>query len=75
MHWSPSKVTPDNAKDGKFPEGSISIDVPGVTRAYHDINIRPKLRRFLTIPVHREALNKSARSFQGLFHVKTKSGS
>ena len=70
-HWSPSKVHP---KAAAGLEASIDIDVPGVTRAYHDIDIVPKYRRALTIPVHRSAYGKKAADFDDLFIFKNKNG-
>lgn len=49
--------------------------MPGVTRAYHDLDIRPKFRRALTIPMHREAYGKRASSFDNTFVLKKKNGS
>ena len=48
--------------------------MPGVSRAYHDIDIRPKIRQALTIPMHREAFGRSAADFNDLFVVKKKDG-
>ena len=48
--------------------------MPGVSRAYHDIDIRPKIRQALTIPMHREAFGRSAADFDDLFVVKKKDG-
>lgn len=69
--WSPSKVHP---KAAAGLEASIDIDVPGVTRAYHDIDIVPKYRRALTIPIHRSAYGKKAADFNDLFIFKNKVG-
>ena len=48
--------------------------MPGASRAYHDIDIRPKVRQALTIPMHREAFGRSAADFNDLFAVKKKDG-
>ena len=48
--------------------------MPGVTRAYHDMDIRPVKARKLTIPVHREAYGVSARDIDGLFYAKNSKG-
>ena len=48
--------------------------MPGVSRAYHDVDIRPKIRQALTIPMHREAFGRSAADFDDLFVVKKKDG-
>lgn len=72
-HYSPSKVTVK-------PDGSVNIDVPGITRAYHDLNIRAKKGKFLTIPFHRDAFGIPARNMASdlsdnkLFYVKNKKG-
>ena len=71
-HYDPDKVQPLGARDGSVPEGSVDIDVPGVTRAYRDLTIRPRLRRALTIPVHRDAYGKKASDFNDLFPVRNK---
>lgn len=71
-HFSPDKVTPAEAKDGPVPEGSIDIDVPGVTRAYRDLDIRPRFRKFLAIPMHREAYGKKPSDFAELFVLNRK---
>ena len=52
----------------------MSIDVPGVTRAYHDITIVPRIRRALTIPMHKAAYGKAAGSFNDLFVLTKKDG-
>lgn len=73
-HYAPDKVQPLDASSGDSPEGSIEIDVPGITRAYHDMNIYPKFREWLTIPIHRSAYGKKASDFTGLFKVTKKDG-
>ena len=71
-HYDPSKVSPSN--DSKLNEGVAEVDVPGASRAYHDIDIRPKIKQALTIPMHREAFGRSAADFNDLFVVKKKDG-
>ena len=71
-HYDPGKVSPSN--DSKLNEGVAVVDVPGASRAYHDIDIRPKVRQALTIPMHREAFGRSAADFNDLFVVKKKDG-
>jgi hypothetical protein len=71
-HYDPDKVQPLDRRDGETPEGSVEIDVPGVTRAYRDLTIRPKFRRALTIPMHRDAYGKKASDFADLFPVRKK---
>ena len=73
-HYDPNKVNPSN--DSKLNEGVVDVDVPGVSRAYHDIDIIPRNRQYLTIPMHREAFGiKKAPDFNDLFVVKKKDGS
>ena len=71
-HYDPGKVQPLDRRDGDAPEGSVEIDVPGVTRAYKDLIIRPRFRRALTVPLHRDAYGKKASDFGDLFPVRKK---
>lgn len=73
VHWSPSKVV-DGPANGA--EGVVNVDVPGASRAYHDIHIRPIHGRKLAIPLHRDALGigKSPRQDPDLFYAKNKKG-
>ena len=66
-HYDPNKVYEG---DSLGTMGQVIIDVPGVTRAYKDIDIYPKIAKALTIPMHQAAYGKSARSFDDLFVVK-----
>lgn len=66
-HYNPNKVKVDD-KD------SIDIDVPGITRAYNDLDIRAKNSKYLTIPLHRSAYGIPAKSFSDLFTIKSKNG-
>lgn len=68
QHYSPNKVTQDVSYGNS---GTVSIDVPGVTRAYHDIDIYPRNTASLTIPLHRSAFGMKATSFNDLFPVRT----
>lgn len=63
-----------SAKDGENPEARVSIDVPGVTRAYHDLNIFPRFRKHLAIPMHQQAFGKKPSDFPNAFVVKKKDG-
>lgn len=67
-------MQPLAAVNSQQPSGSVDIDVPGVTRAYHDMDIRPKFRRALTIPIHRSSYGKRASSFDNTFVLKKKDG-
>lgn len=70
-HYDPDKVLENFIHNGINPAGGINIDVPGITRAYSDITIKPKFRKWLTIPLHRTAYGKKVSDFNDLF-VKTK---
>lgn len=65
---------PENVYNG--PGDSVVVDVPGITRAYHDLNIVPVRAQKLAIPLHREALGlaKSPKDIPGLFYTKNKNG-
>ena len=73
-HYDPAKVQPGQASNGSASEGEAQIDIPGITRAYHDLDIRPKFRQSLTIPMHSAAYGKKASEIDGLFAVKKKDG-
>lgn len=45
-----------------------------MTRAYHDLDIKAKRAKHLTIPMHREAYGVAAPEVDGLFYVKSKKG-
>ena len=68
-HWDPNKVTSDK---GAGLEGITNVDIPGASRASHDINIRPVRAKMLTIPMHSDAFHHSARDFNDLFKPKGK---
>ena len=57
---------------GAEASGSAEVDVPGASRAYHDVTIKPVSRQFLTIPMHSSALGKSPSEVPGLFVWKSK---
>ena len=63
-HWNPEKITPGNSTSNT---GETNIDIPGASRAYHDIDIFPKYRKFLTIPISSLSYGKKANSFQDTF--------
>lgn len=74
-HYNPNKVQPESTKQSYSAVTATAIvDVPGVTRAYHDITIFPRIRKTLTIPIHRSAYGKKASSFDNTFIVKKKNG-
>ena len=68
-HWSPSKVKKGNSIGVV---GQTNIDIPGASRAYADITIRPTRARALTIPIHQRAYGKKVDDFNGLFKPKGK---
>lgn len=74
QHYSPSKVKAAGFSDGSTPTATVDIDVPGVTRAYHDMHIRPRFKSHLTIPIHRSSYGKSAGEFRDLIYIKKKNG-
>lgn len=61
-HYRPSRVT------RAF--NYVYVNVPGVTRAYQDIDIYPKNAAWLCIPVNSAAKGKSPRAFNNLFKPK-----
>lgn len=65
-HYSPEKVTASGNK--------VEVDVPGVTRAYHDLNIRPVVAQHLAIPLHRSAYGIKPTEMPDLFYTKNKAG-
>lgn len=60
--------------DGSRPEAVVSIDVPGVTRAYHNMNIIPKLRNHLAIPMNALSKDKKPMDFDNTIFVRKRSG-
>ena len=73
-HYNPQKVQPLSKTDGTRPEAVVSIDVPGVTRAYHNINILPKLRKHLAIPMNALSKDKKPMDFNNTIFVRKRSG-
>ena len=68
-HWDPNKV---NSERGVGLIGITNVDIPGASRAYNDINIRPVKAKMLTIPMHSDAFHHSVRDFNDLFKPKGK---
>lgn len=66
-HYAPDKVKVEA-------DNEVVIDVPGISRAFHDLNIRPKNGKYLTIPLHRSAYGISAKDVSGLFYTKNRNG-
>lgn len=55
--------------------GQVDIDIPGVTRAYHDIDIRPRYKKHLAIPMHENAFLGKPAEVPDLLFIKKKDGS
>ena len=72
QHYSPSKVNPG---DSLGVLGQVDIDIPGVTRAYHDIDIRPRYKKHLAIPMHGNAFLGKPAEVPDLLFIKKKDGS
>ena len=68
-HYDPSKV---NQGDSLGVIGTVNVDIPGISRAYHDVTIRPVRARHLTIPMHQSAYGKKVSDFNDLFKPKGK---
>lgn len=65
-HYSPDKVRAEGTE--------VIVDVPGVTRAYHDMNIKPVHAQHLAIPLHRSAYGIKPTEIPNLFYTKNKAG-
>lgn len=75
-HWDPSKVSMQlGRKTADGAEGGVDVAIPGASRAYHDVAIKPVSRQAITIPLHQAAFGKKPADVSGLFVVKSKSGS
>lgn len=59
-HFKASDVLPPNATNSDV---SVTVTTPGISRAYHDIDIDPINGQFLTIPLHADAYGLSAREY------------
>lgn len=70
-HYSPDKVNPGSSTSTS---GETLIDVPGVTRAYHDIDIFPKFRKYLTIPISANSYGRKSSEFSNTFVAFKKDG-
>lgn len=58
-HWSPSKIVLGQASAG---EAAIDINVAGASRAWHDVDIRPKRAKMLAIPFRRGVVLKDEKN-------------
>lgn len=59
-HFRASDVLPPNATNADV---SVTVTTPGISRAYHDIDIDPVNGQFLTIPLHADAYGLSASEY------------
>lgn len=69
-HYNPDKVSINETTQNS---GQINVDIPGISRAYHDIDIKPINRNYLTIPFL-NAYGKKAADFSNTFVVTKKNG-
>lgn len=70
-HWDPDKVVEgQSASTTTGASGSIDINIPGASRAYHDVVIRPIRAKYLAIPIHAASYGKKPADFENLFTVK-----
>ena len=60
-HFKASDVLPPNATTADV---SVTVTTPGISRAYHDVDITPVNGQFLTIPLHADAYGISAGEFE-----------
>ena len=72
-HYDPDKITEGESKMSvNGATGESIINIPGFSRAWHDITIRPVNAKMLAIPIHREAYGKSPKQFDNLFGIRGK---
>ena len=57
-HFSPNKVLEPVVADNNV---TVAVAIPGISRAYHDIDIYPKEANALAIPLHESAYGISPR--------------
>lgn len=58
-HWSPNKIVLGQANVG---EAAVDINIAGASRAWHDVNIRPKRAKMLAIPLRRNVILKNEKN-------------
>ena len=72
-HFKASDVLPPNATSADV---SVTVTTPGISRAYHDIDIDPVNGSWLTIPLHADAYGISAGEYSNrygkLFRINQK---
>lgn len=71
-HFSPDKVSEPRISNDAV---TVAVAIPGITRAYHDIDIYPKEANALAIPLHESAYGISPREINDrgtykLFRIK-----
>ena len=72
-HWNPNKVVEGQSQSTTTnANGSIEVKIPGASRAYHDVVIKPIRARHLAIPIHAASYGKKPADFEGLFKIKGK---
>lgn len=59
-HFKASDVLPPNATNADV---SVTVTTPGISRAYHDIDIDPVNGQFLAIPLHADSYGISPREY------------
>lgn len=72
-HWAsrfPGSSFYSSSKVHAMDSGRVTLDNPGVGRAFHDIDIYPINGKYLTIPLIDAAKGKSPTQFTGLFKPK-----
>lgn len=73
QHWDTKKIVEGSSRSSTVTsEGSIDVNIPGASRAWHDVTIRPVFAKHLAIPMHSAAYGKKPRDFNDLFKVKGK---
>ena len=72
-HYDPEKVSVAGARDGELATAAVDVDVPGAARAYRDMHIKPRFRRYLAIPFGRFR-GKKPSDFADAFFLKKRDG-
>lgn len=72
-HWDPNKVEQGQSRNGPNPSGEAVVKIPGASRAFHDVTIRPRFRRALAIPFP-VAKGKKPSDYPDAFQVRTRDG-
>lgn len=60
-HYSPRKILAE--------EKGITIDIPGISRAFRSLTIYPRIRKALSIPIHKSAYGKKPGDFKNIFRL------